>query len=287
VPEAGDASGPQTQSAVPQAPPQMVEVPAEVAAELARLAAQVQGQQPGQPDPVTGRRLEHEATPVLADPGVSARKLDEQLARWEENRAEKEARGIHLLRRDGLAVEVAFVGRVLVSVPVGPAGQTVPAVLPVVSACVRIDFTNYDVWAPSVRFIDFFNRKPGPPAVRALRWENGQEQNVLLGHPRTQELFLCLRGTREYHEHPEHNGDDWLLLRNGDLGTLHRLTEQVWERMARNVVGLRFESQAFVAPDGQVIGGFHAVVSQHDIDSVRFESVAPPQAPAGPDGAAV
>jgi hypothetical protein len=32
-------------------------------------------------------------------------------------------------------------------------------------------------------------------------------------HPFTHKPFLCLRGIREYHEHPQHSGDEWLLYR--------------------------------------------------------------------------
>ena len=39
--------------------------------------------------------------------------------------------------------------------------------------------------------------------------------------------FLCLAGTREYHEHPGHSGDSWELHRTTGAGSLVRLIEVV------------------------------------------------------------
>jgi len=39
--------------------------------------------------------------------------------------------------------------------------------------------------------------------------------------------FLCLAGTREYHEHPGHSGDSWELHRTTGAGSLIRLIEVV------------------------------------------------------------
>jgi hypothetical protein len=44
--------------------------------------------------------------------------------------------------------------------------------------------------------------------------ENGKKMPVLVDvHPLTRRPFLCMQGIREYHEHPQHGGDDWLLYR--------------------------------------------------------------------------
>jgi Predicted metal binding domain len=40
--------------------------------------------------------------------------------------------------------------------------------------------------------------------------------------------FLCLPGTRAYHEHPAHSGDPWELHRKTGEGRLFALLETVW-----------------------------------------------------------
>lgn len=183
------------------------------------------------------------ASPLLADPAVSAAKLDRELAAWRQNTDAYARRGWLLLRHDALDVEVALLGQL-------PFGGPPLAVVP---ACLHLNFDNYDIWAPSLTFIDIFTRKPAPPPVRALNWnDDGQEQNALIGrHPETQLPFLCLPGTREYHSHPEHSGDDWLLHRAEGRGSLAAICEEVWQRMVRTLVGYRFENAGFA-----VLGGY-------------------------------
>jgi hypothetical protein len=181
---------------------------------------------------------------MLVDPEISAAKLEGELEAFAAQRETYDQRGWQLLAHDGLTVELAFAARV-------PLGQ-VP--VPVISACVRLDFTNYDLWPPSVEFIDYFTREPAAPVVAALHWEGAEAQNVLIVlHPQTGRPFLCLPGVREYHSHHEHTGDDWLLHRGRGTGTLAALCEEIWQRMARNVVGVRaLVQQALVPPSPEL-----------------------------------
>jgi len=50
---------------------------------------------------------------------------------------------------------------------------------------------------------------------RALQFDPHRKAHVVLldDHPTTHKPFLCVRGIREYHEHPQHSGDEWLLYR--------------------------------------------------------------------------
>ncbi|WP_241359668.1 putative metal-binding protein, partial [Escherichia coli] len=41
--------------------------------------------------------------------------------------------------------------------------------------------------------------------------------------------FLCLPGVREYHDHPAHTGDSWLLHRRSGEGSLHFILESIWK----------------------------------------------------------
>lgn len=92
-----------------------------------------------------------------------------------------------------------------------------------ITAAIRLSYDNYDLWPPSLTFIDPSTGAAATPAVQAPDRENGEIRNVLLGMPGTGQPFLCLPGLREYHHHPQHTGDDWLLHRVAGEGRLGRV----------------------------------------------------------------
>jgi len=180
--------------------------------------------------------------PLLVARPISEAKLAAELADWDGNAALYQRRGWLLLDRGQMHVEVAFIANVPI---VG-----VYAV-PVITACVRLDYTNYDLWPPSLTFIDPRTRQPTAPAVRAPdNTEAGVRDALVDGHPDTGRPFLCLPGIREYHNHPQHTGDDWLIHRTSGAGRLTVICERIWQRMVRNVVGLRVTMQAMPASLG-------------------------------------
>jgi hypothetical protein len=82
---------------------------------------------------------------------------------------------------------------------------------------VRILLDDFDQRAPSVVFCDPFTWEelPYDKIHRGNHiGDNNTPFNVLLGgHPLTKKPFLCMRGIREYHEHPQHTGDEWMQYR--------------------------------------------------------------------------
>lgn len=166
---------------------------------------------------------------LLVAPEVTRAKFDQQVARWRENAETYANRGWLLLSVGDLCVDIGMVQNVQM------AGQTVP----VMTVCVRIDYWNFDLWAPSVTFLDPVTREPTAPVVRAPNpVGDGEPQDALIdAHPDTLQPFLCLPGIREYHTHPQHTGDDWLLHRHLHEGDLAVVCERLWRLMARNVVG--------------------------------------------------
>jgi len=40
--------------------------------------------------------------------------------------------------------------------------------------------------------------------------------------------FFCIRGIREYHNHPYHTGDAWLLYRGTGIGNLNYILDQLY-----------------------------------------------------------
>ena len=176
------------------------------------------------------------------DPAISRIKFDREIATFRSIAAERRAQGWWLFEASYPEVLFAFV-----------APQLRPA--PVLFG-VLLDFTNYDLWAPSVRFVDPFTKRPYlareiPPSLilqrKIILPVPGMEginqegfQPLLLSHSPDMEPFLCLPGVREYHDHPAHTGDSWLLHRDSGEGTLHFLLETIAKYGVEPLRGYQF-----------------------------------------------
>jgi hypothetical protein len=173
---------------------------------------------------------------TLVDPVVSARKFQTELDRWMAD-ARRRERGWLLLDQNHAAqtVEIGFLTRVSITAA-GP--------LPIMPCAVRIAYDNYDLWAPSVLFIDPLTRQPAKPAVSAFHASPEGPRNVLIdAHPLSGHPFLCVPGIREYHNHPQHTGDDWLLHRETGAGSLGVICDRIWRFMIRNIFGIQVQLQ--------------------------------------------
>jgi hypothetical protein len=166
-------------------------------------------------------------------PAVNRLKYETEVSRLREQQEILEAKGIFVLARSSHpVVEVAFVPRNKMSL-IGAIQQTVLLLpqsrqprmtafeMPSLAGRafkVRFDLSDYDLHPPSLEFRDFWTDSflEYPMMFRALEFEPQRKQHeVLLGdHPTTKRPFLCMRGVREYHEHPQHTGDEWLMYRN-------------------------------------------------------------------------
>lgn len=170
---------------------------------------------------------------TLVDAEVTRQKFREEFALWKAH-GDLARRG-WLVLSENLAepsLELALLARV---------ATTSMGFLPVAVCAMRLRYDNYDLWPPSLTFVDVFTREPSRPQVRAfLSTPEGPRDVLIDGHPLTQQPFLCLPGIREYHSHPQHTGDDWLLHRPSKEGNISTIAERVWRMMARNVVGLGF-----------------------------------------------
>lgn len=178
----------------------------------------------------------------LVDQEVSLAKLDRQLANWQLNEALHRRRGLLLVRRDGLEVDLLLLAR-----GGGP--------VPLVATSVRLLFDNYDLWPPSLSFTDPFTGDPLPPGVmpvaQAVDFRTDTPTVLIPGmHHETGRAFLCLPGVREYHRHPEHSGDHWLLHRNTGAGTLDAIAATLHRTVASTVLGLSVQTTMVLAGDG-------------------------------------
>lgn len=169
---------------------------------------------------------------ILVDPAVSRAKFDRELEAYRQIAADQRKLGWWVLAADYPEVLVAFLAPQL-----RPAAVLFGALL---------DFTNYDLWAPSVTIVNPFTAEPLrqreiPPAMHLLRRVPqmvelpgiGQvpgevDQPLLIAHGPDEVPFVCLPGVREYHEHPAHTGDSWLHHRGNGEGTLFFLLEKLY-----------------------------------------------------------
>ena len=171
---------------------------------------------------------------IVVAPEVTRQKIERELMLWRENEETYHRRGWILLRYREQEVDVGFLGKL----PIGPLA------VPVMAACVRIDFTNFDLWPPSLEFIDPMTGDYAPPVVQALvETDEGPRNLIVQGHPDTNRPFFCVPGIRQYHDHPQHSGDSWLLHRDTGAGSLATICDRVWRAMARNLLGIHLEMQ--------------------------------------------
>ena len=170
------------------------------------------------------------------DPEVSRLKFEREVSRLADQRSALQSRGIFLLGSPTFPiVDLLFVPRHSLQVaypsklpeninpppevPPGSISMAVAAVpsLSTLSFKARFDLTDFDLRAPSLEFRDPWTDAPLQYATmfRAVEFEKSRKTHLVLldNHPTTHKPFLCLRGIREYHEHPQHSGDDWLLYR--------------------------------------------------------------------------
>lgn len=170
----------------------------------------------------------------VVDPEVSRAKFDREVAAYRQLEATYQKRGWLLLEAKFPEVVVAFAATKLRPAPI--------------VAAVVVDFTDYDLQPPSVRFVDPFTRErllaanlqffmlrrpamPGvaPEAIAALVQQGGVQFSSLLQSNRPDDFpFICLPGVREYHDNPAHTGDAWLLHRGSGEGSLAFILEKIW-----------------------------------------------------------
>lgn len=178
-------------------------------------------------------------TELLVDPMVSRAKFEREVAEYRKLEDDHMRRGWWMLRAEYPKVFVVFANSALKP--------------PAVIFGALLDFTNYDLWAPSVKLVDPFTQEPykakelptflkrrtvhqAPPEVAAMvRQQGGEPPEFVQDDPLMQwyspddEPFLCLPGVREYHEHPAHSGDSWLLHRDRGEGKLYFILEKLYK----------------------------------------------------------
>lgn len=195
-------------------------------------------------------------TRQVVDPAVSRTKFEREVAGLRAAADFQRSRGVLLLEASFPQVLLAFAP---------------PRLMPrAIAFAVLLDFTNYDLEPPSLTFVDPLTKQPlraeqlhtllprqvPPKPPQMVQAPNGQLiplqfqqeiQNLIQFHPPDNHPFLCLPGVREYHEHPAHTGDAWLLHRGQGEGTLGFLIDQLCTYGAEPLV--RYNPQVNISFD--------------------------------------
>lgn len=186
----------------------------------------------------------------FVDEAVSRRKFEREVAQYRQLEDAYRGRGWFLLEATFPTVLVLF------------AALKVPP-KPLVCAA-RIDFTNYDLVPPSVTFVDPATgaalpmKSLGFHMMRLIGLEGASDESItelakqqqslpvqplLQSHSPDEIPFLCLPGVREYHNHPAHTGDSWLLHRRSGEGSLHFILEHIWASGINPIQTINYQIQ--------------------------------------------
>ena len=188
--------------------------------------------------------------PQFADPAVSRRKFDREIAEF---RSQADEYG----RRGWLLAEAEFPHALVI--------LATAKTQPISILCgVWFDYSNYDAAPPSVRLVHPLTREPykwselptpllrrvAPPdageAAQPMPPGVAQVQQVPV-QPYMQALsdddipFLCIAGVREYHENPAHSGDHWASHRPSGAGRLGRLVAVISKYGLETINGLEVQ----------------------------------------------
>lgn len=184
---------------------------------------------------------------MFVDPAVSRSKFETEVAEWRRHSTEHAKRGILLLAADYPTAFAAFALQIMRP--------------PQLLFGVELDFTNYDLWPPSVKFADPITRQAWPAGMSSpakviigqimtdifirFRRDPANENSFITECPvlcqgPSGPAFLCMKGVREYHNHPAHSGDSWLQYRGSGMGTLFYILDKLHEFAIAHVKGVNF-----------------------------------------------
>lgn len=179
----------------------------------------------------------------LIDPNITRSKFDREIAEFKKHQRYHHRRGWLLIEASYPKVFVIFAK---------------PEIHPqAILFGVEIDFKNYDLWPPSVTLVEPFTREPYTnetfPAGIRFPYRVGEDPGQFQDFLQKSELsggrpFICMPGTREYHEHPAHTGNSWLLHRGRGAGTLFFLLNKLYEHGVQPVAAWNVNLNVQIGP---------------------------------------
>jgi hypothetical protein len=171
----------------------------------------------------------------FVDEEVTRRKFEEEWAQFEALKDQYRREGVLLLEKEYPNIYFAFAA---------------PHLSPqAIVFAVRINFTNYDIQPPSIRFIDpltlsdILAPQMHTHFPRKIETESGFQRQQLVVWQNDQVPFVCFAGVREYHEHPRHKDSPWLLHRGQGEGNLCFLLDNLARYGISGVRGYFLQAQ--------------------------------------------
>jgi hypothetical protein len=182
----------------------------------------------------------------FADERVTLAKFERQVNDFETHAAAYRKEGVISLKIKFPVFEFAFLARETL-IPTNLQANTdvnskisIYRPVPFFIFAIRLDYSNFDVSPPSLRVINPFTSELDsnvgyPPFITPHQQNQNSlidpsqkliNQNILLTD-NDGRLFICLRGLKEYHEHPHHNGDSWFLYRIKGKGNIINVLDQL------------------------------------------------------------
>lgn len=162
----------------------------------------------------------------FCDPEVTRVKFHNELQEFKQNEDEFRKKGVICIKSNFPSITLLF---------------AIPHIQPQpIAFTVCIDYTNWDSEPPSIRFIDPFTDKVLERKDIRINFFQVKDNNAIRVLPNGQivELdllqaanppFFCIPGVKEYHQHPAHSGDSWMLHRTKGEGKLCVLIEQLYK----------------------------------------------------------
>lgn len=180
--------------------------------------------------------MENKKAIQFVDQEVTRIKFEKELQEFKQNEDDYRRKGIICIKADFPSIMLLF---------------AIPQLKPQpIAFAVNIDFTNWDVEPPSVKFIDPFSEKALHREDIKINFFQVKDKNAIKTHPNGQlaELdllqgqneilpFFCIPGVKEYHQHPAHSGNSWMLHRTKGEGKLCVLIEQLYKHSIAQSAG--------------------------------------------------
>ncbi len=209
----------------------------------------------------------------FSDVRVTRAKFDRQVNDFNKNASDYRKEGIICLKIEFPVLEFAFLAKEtqynLNLNMLAPEGGVVLQQIgihrqvPHYLFSIRLDYSSFDATPPSLRIINPFTSELSSqvsiaPFITPSQQDSNSliddrlktiNQNILL-KDNDDQLFVCLRGLREYHEHPQHNGDSWFLYRLKGKGNVLHILDQLQIYAISNLNAIVDKQKLIPFPNG-------------------------------------
>lgn len=171
--------------------------------------------------------MENRKSIQYVDPEVTKRKFEKEIREFKRLEQEYRNKGVISYKTTPNSVSLLF---------------GIPHLKPQpIAFAVNIEYTNWDVEPPSIKFIDPFTDRvlqreeisidfyQVKANTQIIMLPNGKLSvpNLLQGSNNITPFF-CIPGVKEYHDHAAHSGDSWMLYRKQGEGKLCVLIDQLY-----------------------------------------------------------